>query len=125
MSLSEGISTREFSFSQVTTVTKVTKSRELRHIGPDGQPLDYGPAVPYGTAQPPVPPPSDYASYGYGGMTDPASRSDYGTYDSGRPPSPGAQEPSSGQDFLPYGGRPHSPGSEASKSVFNNIFNDF
>ena len=91
------------------------KSRELRHIGPDGQPLDYDPTLTYGGTQPPPPPPSDYTAYGYGGMTDPASRSDYGTYDSGRPPSPGAQEPPPGPDYMHYAARPHSPGSEASE----------
>ncbi|GAB6022126.1 hypothetical protein CHUAL_006267 [Chamberlinius hualienensis] len=111
---------------QVTTVTKVIKSREFRQVGPDGQLLEFDPSslpnnnssVSVGGAYDRQGPPfhSDYATYGYGSIPEPSSRSDYGTYDSGRPPSPGGQEPTgAGPDaYAHYGHRAHSPASEAS-----------
>uniref|UniRef100_T1IHH0 Catenin delta-2 n=1 Tax=Strigamia maritima TaxID=126957 RepID=T1IHH0_STRMM len=96
--------TARHSMQEVHTVTKLIREREVRHIGPDGQPVNY----PYGGVIPP--PPADYTPYTYNPMHEPP-RSDYGTYDSGRAVSPNGQEVP-GQEYVAYPVRPHSPGSE-------------
>lgn len=57
---------------QVKTVTKIIKTREVTHIGPDGKPVTYS----YGT----LPTGGDYLPYNYANTNVPH---DYGTYDPG------------------------------------------
>ncbi|XP_035227216.1 catenin delta-2-like, partial [Stegodyphus dumicola] len=90
-------STSQTKTQQVKTVTKIIKTREVHHIGPDGKPISYSP---YGGT---LPPGSDYLPYNY---TNPANVShDYGTYDPGRPPSPAGQTPTQvyPHDYGTYG----------------------
>ncbi|XP_022244181.1 armadillo repeat protein deleted in velo-cardio-facial syndrome-like isoform X3 [Limulus polyphemus] len=80
---------------QVKTVTKVIATREVRHIGPDGRPIEYPPS---GT---------EYVPFHYGNPAD--GSQDYGTYDSGRPPSPAGQAPTHAGypgDYAMYGRAP-------------------
>lgn len=56
------------------TVTKIIKTREVHHIGPDGKPVSYS----YGT----LPPGGDYLPYNYTNPTNVPH--DYGTYDPGK-----------------------------------------
>lgn len=88
------------------------KVMSARHIGPDGQPVEY---ATYGSG--PAPPISaDYMTYSYvppGG--DPSL--DYGTYDPGRPLSPSSQAISQGySNYGPY--RAVSPNTTQNYEVY-------
>ncbi|XP_064476497.1 splicing regulator ARVCF-like isoform X1 [Ornithodoros turicata] len=89
--------TQQTKTQQVKTVTKVIKTREIRHIGPDGQPLDYNP---YGTHGMPMGGP-EYVTYPYTNAQE--NTHGYGAYDPGEPPSPSSQVgPSHGYDYGTY-----------------------
>lgn len=56
-------------------MTKIIKTREVHHIGPDGKPVNYSS---YGGT---LPPGGDYLPYNYTNPTNVPH--DYGTYDPG------------------------------------------
>ncbi|KAF8785904.1 splicing regulator ARVCF-like isoform X1 [Argiope bruennichi] len=89
---------------QVKTITKIVKTREVHHIGPDGKPYSYGGALPPG---------GEYIPYNYPNPSNVPH--DYGTYDPGRPPSPAGQTPTQVYPLGDYGtyGRTASPVSAA------------
>lgn len=89
-------STSQTKTQQVKTVTKIIKTREVHHIGPDGKPVSYSYS---GT----LPPGGDYLPYNYTNPTNVPH--DYGTYDPGRPPSPAGQTPTQvfSHDYGTYG----------------------
>ncbi|GFS82697.1 catenin delta-2 [Nephila pilipes] len=97
---------------QVKTITKIVKTREVHHIGPDGKPINYS----YGGT---LPPGGDYMAYNYPNPTNVPH--DYGTYDPGRPPSPAGQTPTQVYPLGDYGtyGRTASPASLSAARNFD------
>ncbi|KAG8184424.1 hypothetical protein JTE90_004592 [Oedothorax gibbosus] len=83
--------TQQTKTQQVKQVTKIIKTREVHHIGPDGKPISYSAYGNNGDYLPPQYPPTNAG--------------DYGSYDPGRPPSPAGQTPSQVyQDYGTYSG---------------------
>ncbi|KAG1655829.1 Carnitine O-acetyltransferase [Nymphon striatum] len=96
-------STSQTRTQQTTTVTKVI--REVKHLGPDGQPIDYPPTSqsPYSTGTNDYQPPhsAGYGSYRNYSPAPPLQQpQDYGTYDSSHgAPSPAVGSTRSYQDY--------------------------
>lgn len=90
-------STSQTKTQQVKTVTKVIKTREIHHVGPDGKPVSYSP---YSGAS--IPLGNDFVPYNYGNSANVTH--DFSAYDSGRPPSPASEAPQVySHDYGTYG----------------------